>query len=291
MDRKTGSLNRRAEGGVIVKRFLSRKGLPVALLLSILSAAPAAAAQPVAVSGTGSSLSSIKLLSEPFMKGNPQVRIDVLPALGTTGAVKAVLAGKLDIGVGGRPLKEEERKGGVVAVPYARVPFVFGVHRGVKTTGITLREAAAIYAGKKTAWDDGSPIRLILRPEGESDLEILRGMSKEMAAAVNIALRRKGMIYAMNDQESADAIERTPGAFGAVTLTMVTLGNRSIRVLPLDGVLPTGKSLNDGIYPHSKDFFFITGKATSGAARSFIEFARSRDGAAILSRAGFVPVR
>ena len=150
---------------------------------------------------------------------------------------------------------------------------------------------AAIYAGKKTTWDDGSPIRLILRPEGESDLEILRGMSKEMAAAVNIALRRKGMIYAMNDQESADAIERTPGAFGALTLTMATSENRSIRVLPLDGVIPTRKSLHDGIYPHSKDFFFITGKATSEAARRFIEFARSREGAAILSRAGFVPVK
>ena len=96
--------------------------------------------------------------------------------------------------MGGRPLKDEERNAGVAGVPYARVPFVFGVHRAVKATGITLREVAAIYAGMKTTWDDGSPIRLILRPEGESDLDALRGISKEMAAAVNVALHRKGMI-------------------------------------------------------------------------------------------------
>ena len=95
----------------------------------------------------------------------------------------------------------------------------------------------------------------------------------------------------MNDHECADIIEHTPGAFGALTLTMVTLEKRSIRVLPLDGVSPTRKSLIDGSYPHFKEFFFITGKATSPAVRRFIEFARSREGAAILSRAGFVPVR
>lgn len=233
----------------------------------------------------------IRLLSDAFMKVDPQVRIEVLPLLGTGGSIKAILAGKLDLGVGGRPLTDQERNSGVAAVRYARVPFVFGVHRSVTTTGITLREAVDIYAGRKTTWDDGSPIRLILRPEGESDLEVLRGMSKEMAAAVNAAVRRKGMIYAMNDYECADAIERTPGAFGALTLTMVTLEGRTIRVLPLDGVSPTPKNLIDGSYPYYKEFFFITGKASSDAARRFIGFARSREGAAILSRTGFVPVQ
>jgi phosphate transport system substrate-binding protein len=275
-----------AEGGAPV-----RKGFPVVLLLLILSAIPAAAAQVVTITGTGASLSSIRLLSAAFMKTNPQVRIEVLPLLGTRGAVKAIIAGKLDIGVGGRPLKDEERNAGIAGVPYARAPFVFGVHRSVKATGITLREVAAIYAGKKKTWDDGSPIRLILRQEGESDLDALRGISKEMAAAVNVALHREGMIYAMNDHECADVIEHTPGAFGALTLTMVTLEKRSIRVLPLDGVSPTRKSLIDGSYPHFKEFFFITGRGPTDAARRFIEFARSREGAAILSRAGFVSVR
>jgi phosphate transport system substrate-binding protein len=281
----------RIRRGAIVKRPLTRKWIPVALLLSILSAAPATAAQVVTATGTGAALEGIRRLSGPFMKANPQVRIEVLPFIGTGGAVKAVLAGKLDIGLGSRPLKNEERNAGVTGLPYSRIPFVFGVHRDVKATGITLREVVDIYAGVKTTWDDGSPIRLILRPEGEADLDALRGISKEMAAAVNAAMRRKGMVVAMNDHENADIIERTPGAFGALTLTMVTLEKRSIRVLPLDGVIPTRKSLIDGSYPHFKEFFFITGKTLSPAARRFIEFARSREGAAILSQAGFVPVR
>jgi phosphate transport system substrate-binding protein len=276
---------------VVVKRPLARKWLPVALLLSILFAPPATAGQVVTISGTGASMSSLRLLSDAFMKADPRVRIEVLPILGTGGSIKAVLAGKLDIGVGSRPLTDEERSAGVSDVLYARVPFVFGVHRDVKAAGITLREVVAIYAGKKTTWNDGSPIRLIMRPEGESDVDVLRGISKEMAAAVNVAMRRKGMFYAMNDYECADAIERTPGAFGALTLPMVTLEKRSIRVLPLDGVSPTRKSLIDGIYPHYKELFFITGKASPHVARRFIEFARSREGSAILSRAGFVPAQ
>jgi phosphate transport system substrate-binding protein len=274
-----------------VKRPLVRTWFPIALLLSIFSVSASAATRIVTISGTGASLSSIRVLSDAFMKRNPGVRIEMLPLLGTGGSAKAVLAGKLDIGVGGRPLYEKERSAGLVSTPYARVPFVFGVHRSVKATGITLREVADIYSGRKTTWDDGSPIRLILRPEGESDVDVLRGISREMAVAVNIALRRQGMIVAMNDYECADNIERTPSAFGALTLTMATLEKRSIRVLSLDGVTPNRKALIDGIYPYHKDFYFITGKATPDAARRFIEFSRSREGAAILSRAGLIPVR
>lgn len=274
-----------------MKRPLARNRFPVALLLSLLSAVPAAAAEVVTVSGTGASLASIRLLSEPFMKANPQVRIEVMPLLGTGGSIKAILAGRLDLGVGGRPLTDRERKAGVAAVPYARVPFVFGVHRGVKAAGITLREAVDIYAGRKTTWNDGSPIRLILRPKGESDLDVLRAISKEMADAVDAALRRDGMIYAMNDHEAADTIENTPGAFGALALTMVTFEKRAIRVLPLAGVIPSATSLVNGSYPYRKEFFFITGRSPSDAVRRFIGFARSREGAAVLSRAGFVPVR
>ncbi len=274
-----------------MKRPLARKWFPVALLLSILSAAPATAAQVVTISGTGASLMSIRLLAGAFMKANPQVHIEVLPILGTGGSIKAVIAGKMDIGVGSRPLKDEERNAGVASVLYARVPFVFGVHRDVKATGITLREAVDIYAGRKTTWDDGSPIRLIMRPEGESDVDVLRAISKEMADAVNAALKRVGMFYAVNDHECASTINVTPGAFGALALPMATLEGRSIRVLPLDGVFPTRELLINGIYPYYKEFFFITGKAPSREAQRFIEFARSRKGAAILSRAGLVPVR
>ncbi|MDA8122821.1 MAG: substrate-binding domain-containing protein [Deltaproteobacteria bacterium] len=276
-----------------LRQCLERKSrwFPVALLLSILSAVPATAAQVVTISGTGASLMSIRLLADAFMKANPQVRVEVLPILGTGGSIRAVIAGKLDIGVGSRPLKDEERNAGVAAVLYARVPFVFGVHRDVKADGITLREVVDIYAGRKTTWDDGSPIRLILRPEGESDVDVLRAISKDMAAAVNAAMQRVGMFYAMNDHECASTINVTPGAFGALTLPMATQEERSIRVLPLDGVIPTRKSLADGTYPHQKEFIFITGKASSDAAMRFIGYARSRKGAAILSRAGLVPVR
>jgi len=56
-----------------------RKWFPVALLLFILSAVPATAAQVVTISGTGASLMSIRLLADAFMKANPKVRVEVLP--------------------------------------------------------------------------------------------------------------------------------------------------------------------------------------------------------------------
>lgn len=278
-------------GGVALKRSLSRKWFPVVFLLSTLFVSPATAVQVLTISGTGASLSGVRLLSNTFMKDNPGIRIEVLPILGTDGSINAVLAGKLDIGVGCRPLKAAERNAGISGFPYARAPFVFCVHSDVKLKGITLRDAIDIYAGKKKNWNDGSRIRLIMRQEGETDLAVLRGISKEMADAVDSAMRRQGMICATNDHDCAEAIEHTPGAFGALTLTMVTFEKRTIRVLPLDGVYPNNKAVIDGSYPHFKEFILFTGKESPQAARHFIDFARSREGAAILSRAGFIPVR
>jgi len=246
-------------------------------------------AEVVTISGAGGALAGVRLLAAAFEKTNPRNHVDVLPIIGTQGSLRAVLAGKLDIGATGRPLTEEERKTGVVEIPFVRTPFVFGVHHDVKESDISLPEVIDIYGGRKTTWKDGSPIRLIMRHESESDLDILRGISKELAVAVNSALRREGMIFAVNDKECLDLIESIPGSFGATTQTMLTQEKREVRVLSLDGVAPGAKALADGAYPYSKQYALVTMKTPSAPAQRFIGFVRSREGRSVLSRAGFVP--
>ena len=265
-------------------------GLAAAAALSGLAAGPAFAGV-VSVSGNGSGLAGIRPLAEAFMKANPGERVELLPVVGSHGAIKAVLAGELDIGVSGRALTGEERNRGAVEIPFARAPFVFATHPGAGAGGVTLREVIEIYEGRKTRWPDGTPIRLILRPEGESDLDVLRGISNDLAAAVNRAMLREGMIVAVKDAENADAIARTPGSFGALALATAMQEKGRIRVLALDGVVPGQKTLSEGAYPHSKQFFLVTSRSPSPSSKRFLAFIRSREGEAVLNRAGFVPVR
>jgi phosphate transport system substrate-binding protein len=235
-------------------------------------------------------METMRILGEAFRKIHPEIRVDILPGMGSSGSVKAVLAGRLDIGLSGRTLSGEERAQGVVETRYARTPFVFGVNSTLKITGLTLDDVAAIYAGKRD-WEKGKRIRLVLRPTEDTDIPVLKSMSPAMNTAADIALRRKGMIVATTDHDAADAIESVPGAFGGTTLSLVLSEKRALRVISLDGITPSVRTMADRSYPYNKTFFMVTKKNPPVSVRRFIDFVRSPAGSAILLKNGQAAVR
>ncbi len=266
-------------------------GWAVAVLAVLLvSGSRSAGAETIRIAGTGGAMEGMRLLGDAFRKHNPGIRVEILPGMGSSGSVKAVLAGRLEIGLTGRSLSGEERAQGAVETRYAKTPFVFAVNRSLKITGMTLKGVAGIYAGKRD-WEGGKRIRVVLRPPEASDLPVLKGMSPEMSAAVDIAMRRNGMIVATTDDDAADAIESVPGAIGGTTLSLVLSGKRALRVLALDGVVPSVRAMADRSYPYSKTFNMVTRKNPSAAVRRFIDFVRSPAGSVILSKNGQAAVR
>lgn len=255
-----------------------------------MSVSGSAAAETIRISGTGGAMETMRILGEAFRKTNPRFRIKLFPGMGSTGSVKAILAGRLDIGLSGGTLSGEERAKGLVATRYARTPFVFGVNKSLKMTGLTMEGAAAIYAGNRD-WEDGNRIRPVLRPPEDSDIPVLKGMSPAIREAVDIALRREGMMVCMTDQDAADAIETVPGGFGGTTLSLVLSEKRDIRILSLGGVTPSVRTLEERAYPYSKTFSMVTKTNPPPSVRRFIEFVRSPAGAAILAKYGQAPVR
>jgi phosphate transport system substrate-binding protein len=162
------------------------------------------------------------------------------------------------------------------------------VNPGVKPSGITLSEAVDIYGGKIDRWKDGTPVRLVLRPVADTDTVHLERMSPQMTVALEQAHRREGLIVALTDHECADALEDTPGAFGTTTLALVASEERSIKILTLSGVTPSGNAVRNGSYPYAKTFRLVTGPNPSRAATKFITFLRSPAGRSILDRVGHV---
>ena len=148
---------------------------------------------------------------------------------------------------------------------------MFCVNGTLKITGLTMEGLAEIYAGKRD-WEKGKRIRLVLRHPEDSDIPVLKSMSPAMSAAVDVALRRKGMIVATTDGDAADAIENVPGAFGGTTLSLVLSEKRALRVLTLDGVVPSVRTMTERSYPYRKTFFMMTRKNPSDCRSSFHRF-------------------
>lgn len=246
----------------------------------------AAAAAEIKIGGTGNALGAMRLLGSAFAKQNPDTPVFVLPSLGTSGAIKAVPKGAIDIGVSSRPLSDDEAKIGAVAVEYARSPLVFAVSVRSKATSLTLDQVADIYNGKLVNWPDGTQIRPILRQAGDDNTRQIRQISAALDKALSVAEQRPGMPFATNDQETAEKVESIPGALGVTTLCLIKSEDRTLRALALDGVEPTAANAAAGKYPHVKRLYYITKSEPSAEVKRFIAFMNSPAGREILTRTG-----
>ena len=259
------------------------------VLLGLSFGPLAAIADTLKVGGTGSALGTMKILADAYRASRPDTQIVVVPALGSSGSIKAVAAGVLDIGLSGRPLKPAEREQNLAEREVARTPLVLASKRA--HAGFTLSDIARIYGGTLQAWPDGSPLRPILRPESDSETALLRAMSPEINRAMTIAYARPGVHIAITDQDSADAIEQIPGGLGTSTLALILSEQRTINALPLNGVAPSVAALMRGSYPYFKPLYLITPQNPSGPARAFAAFIQSRQGARILLDNSYLPLQ
>ncbi|MCB1463011.1 MAG: substrate-binding domain-containing protein [Nitratireductor sp.] len=234
------------------------------------------------IGGTGSALGAMHLLAQAFMKTHPDVHVSILPSLGSGGGIKALAAGKINIAVSARPLKDKERAMGIRASEYARTPIVFATRYDNMAESLALKQIEAAYSSEHANWPDGTQIRLILRPATETDIELVRGMSPVMDEAVEAALKRSELYVAINDQDNATALEKVPGSLGLTSLGQILTENRRIKPLALDGVEGTPDALRSGSYPHAKVFYLVERSEPEPAATAFAQFVRSTEGQAIL---------
>jgi phosphate transport system substrate-binding protein len=263
----------------------------VLLLVAVMALwslpALAAEAPTIKIGGTGAGLGAMKLLAESFKQSHPQVRVIIVPGLGSGGGRRALLEGAIDIAVTSKAGTDAEKLEGAAAMLLGRTPFVFATSKKNATSGFTTRELVDIWNGKTTTWADGSRLRLVLRPESDSDTEVLKRISPAMEQAVKNALSREGMKIAMTDGESADAIEAIRGALGTSTLGLIMSEKRSLKTLSLGGVAASSKTIADGSYPYLKSLYVLTGNKPSGATEEFTAFVRSKAGQQILTQTGF----
>jgi phosphate transport system substrate-binding protein len=253
-----------------------------------------AAEQPVTlrIAGTGGAYGGMKALAQAYHQQNPQVNMVFPPTLGSSGGIKAVLSGAIDVGMSTRPLAPEEIRQGVVEHEYARTPFVFATpyQQGAASARFTLNDIAAIFSGKISAWPDGTPLHLVVRPEIDYDSVILKRMSPEIAKAASQADSRPGMRIAVTDTDNSDILVNLQDSLGSISLAQIVSDKLPLYPLSLEGVAPSLENLQNGSYPYSKSFFLVTGPSPKVEVRLFMQFVFSPQGQEILKQTGHLPV-
>lgn len=264
-------------------RFWSIRGLFPCLFVALCASAPGG--EVVRVGGSGAGLGGLQALANAFEQRHPSRSILILPSIGSSGGIRAVMDGKLDVGCTSRPLHPEERVPGLAEVPWVTTPFAFATHPGTPPEELTLPGIEDIYAGRRTRWRDGTPIRLILRPKSDGAFSYLASLSPSMRAALDHAHALPGVSVGITDQEALAQLEKTPGSFGTTVLGLVVSERRQVQALRVNGAHPS-----DPAYPFFLTLSLVHRPGTASAAvRDFLAFVGSKDGRRILLKAGYRP--
>ena len=245
-------------------------------------------AETFTVGGVGSLTPIIKLLGAEYAKKHPGFDFRVIePPMGSKGGIRALAAGKIDIAVSGRSVNPDETG---VAKAWLQTPLVLATAGG-KSKGLTLAQIADIYAGRKTGWDDNTSIRLVLRGDQETETKVLRGMSPAIDAAVTEALKRPGLPTAENDIEALELLGKMPGSLGTTNLGLIKASAARVTALPIEGVVPSGKRMEDGSYPWRRQFYLITPTSPSPALAAFATWLNSPPAFALARKFDYLPMQ
>ena len=90
-----------------------------------------------------------------------------------------------------------------------------------------------------------------------------------------------------NEQIAAEVGKNANGA-GYVGLAYTKASG--IKVVPIDGVLPSVQTVHAKTYPYARPTFYYTNGDPSGLAKQFVDFTIGSAGQRIVAQVGFVPI-
>ena len=239
----------------------------------------------VATDGSTSMEKVIGFLSEAYMNKNSAVKVTYNPT-GSGSGIKAVQAGSCDIGLASRDLKPEEAtdlNGTVVAID--GIAMIVNKENPVKD--LTIEQIAALYKGEITNWSEvggaDAPVVLIGREAASGTRDGFESITDtEDACKYNQELTSTGDVV--------QTVSSNPNAIGYASLASV---KDTVKLISVEGVTPSTKTIQDGSYKIQRNFVMVTKKNAelSPAAKSFFEFATSSAADEWIIEAGAVPVK
>lgn len=238
------------------------------------------------IGGTGGDLGTMRLLGRAYEKRRPDVQVNILPSLGSKGGVKALLAGKLDLALSARVLKDKEIAAGAIAQAYSKTPVVFATNPANPTDNLSSDNLVTMFSGELRQWPDGSSVRLVLRHGKSADEKIVVKAMPHMESVFEKGRTIPGVPVAYTIQDAARQMEMQRWALGMTNLSVILGENRGLKVLSLNGVKPSPLNLTNQAYPLEKTFYFVTWGTTQTKVQNFIDFVFSTDGAGILEETG-----
>jgi phosphate transport system substrate-binding protein len=221
-----------------------------------------------------------------IMTVNPKVKITVEGG-GSGIGVQKVGEGLADIGNTGRALSDEEvAKYGLKSYAFALDGVATVVHPNNPVKELTAQQIRDIFAGSITNWKEvgggDAPIHLFSRDEASGTREVFwEKLLKKgaVAATANIVPSNGAMKTAVGQDKDA---------IGYVSIGHV---DGSVKALSIDGAAVSQENAMNGSYPVVRKLYMNTKGEPSKLVKAFIDYIMSPEGAEIIKKHGYIPLK
>jgi phosphate transport system substrate-binding protein len=262
-------------------------------LVTALTVATTAQADRLVIKGSdtlGAKL--VPQLAEQFKAQTPGTTIDIA-AEGSTTGIAAIIDGTAQIGMSSRRAKPAEISAATAkgvnmkptVVAYDGLGVIVNASNPIK--GLTKKQVEQIFTGDITDWSavggGGGKISVYTRNTSSgtySDWKELAMKKRDYAP---------GSQKMAGHEQIAAEVGKNPNGIGYVGLAYMKAGG--IKVVPIEGQMPSQKAVIDKSWPYARPTFYYTNGEPAGVARQFVDFTLSPTGQKIVDRVGFVPIK
>ncbi|MBN2546962.1 MAG: substrate-binding domain-containing protein [Spirochaetes bacterium] len=230
----------------------------------------------IVIQGTGANQDLLREIAEQFMVINKNIKVEVPDSIGSSGGIKGVIDGKIEIARVSRALKEKEKVEGIKYRKFALCPIVFATNPSVTIKNLNINDIINIYRGKIKNWKKlGGPdleVAVIGREEGDSSRSTIEEVYPEFQT---IKYSDKVTIL-VRDQDMIRDLKLKKGAIGFGAL--VNMKNSKLNVLSVNNLKPDTKKYN---IMNAFAFVYFE-KKISYNAKKFLDFVYSQKGIEII---------
>jgi phosphate transport system substrate-binding protein len=267
--------------------------LAIAAAVSLLGIRTPARADKLVIKGSdtlGAKL--VPQLAEQFKGQHPDASFDIA-AEGSTTGFAALIDSTAQIGMASRPAKPEEisaAKAKNVAlketiVAYDGMAVIVNEANPVKT--LTKRQVEQVFTGEVADWSavggSSGAISIYTRNTSSGTYSEFKEMAMKKRDYAPSSQKLAG-----NEQIAAE-VGKNPNGIGYVGLAYIKA--KGVKVVAIEGMLPTVESVQNKTYPYSRATFYYTNGEPVGLTKDFVDFTLSDAGQKIVAGVGFVPVK
>lgn len=240
----------------------------------------------VSTDGSTSMEKIIGSLKETFESNNKNITVTYNPT-GSGSGITAVAEGRCDIGLSSRDLKDEEKTKGLKGTVLAYDGIAIIVNPENPISDLDVETIAKIYTGEITNWKDiggnDAEIVLIGREAGSGTRDGFETVTK----TAELCKYRQELT---STGDVITTVAENPDAVGYASLASL---KDNVKVLNVDGVTPSAKTVKDGSYVVQRNFVLVTktDRNLSAAAQKFFDYITSSDAVEVIKNAGAIPVK